>query len=100
MTKTQPVLTQLQPIEVIWNDSSWLGGWHNLEEAESLTASKIVTRGYFIALTQDEIIVAQHHGNHKVHGKMVASVTAILLTDVATIRAVKESYKEKLLRLF
>lgn len=92
-------LQLLQPIEVIWEDASWIAGWHTIAQGSALTPSEITTRGYHIAIANGNLLVAQHHGNHKVNGAMVANVTAIPMCNIKSITPRRESFKEKLVRL-
>lgn len=90
-------LEQLQPVEVLWEDTAWLARWHSIEEAMTLTPADIVTRGYFLFADGDCFVFCQHYG--KVSGQLhCASITSIPMKNIKSISPRRESLKEKLVR--
>jgi hypothetical protein len=91
-------LQELQPIEVEWEDASWLPRWHSLEDAMTLTPSVIATRGYFVNMDKGRLVMCQHYGRQQ--GVMLCgSITSIPIQNVTAIMPRRESMREKLIRL-
>lgn len=90
-------LDQLQPVEITWEDASWLARWNTVESAMTLTTTTIATRGYFLFADSECFVICQHYG--RVKGELcVAGTTSIPMANVKSISPRRESLKEKLVR--
>ena len=71
-----------------------------LETAQGMSPMDAVSRGYFIAINNDYLIMAQSYANHPQCTALVSEVQAIPMSEVISISPRRESIKEKAMRLF
>ena len=72
-------------LEVIWNDISTYGGWHQVNEVDTLTTIECRSVGYLVGKTNKLIRIAQS----LTKGKEIGDVTVIPLTNVKKIRRLR-----------
>ena len=97
-TNKVPTLYELQPVDVEWIDASGHGPWITLDEAKEFKPEPVVSRGFFVCVTNEFLTIVEHHGNAR-GVTLVAQTTAIPMRNLVSISPRREGLRERIVRL-